>query len=206
MRQFCVCSFLVDWLTLKMKATRYFETSGNSDTPLHRRRRASYKVMSLCATVRVEHRSTWRHTAGWPNARQWVTWRLLATWRSVLTSCTNRLNIQKFYVLPKQCIYVFCLDLRTNSDYFPIHHKLTGFYNRVGVCLLRGTDWVFIYVYIYIYIYFFFFLRWISARIFSRLSCSLEQLPKWCPRCHVAAACFSCRPFDLSSSKLFPAL
>ena len=23
--------------------------------------------------------------------------------------------------------------------------KLTGFYNRDGVCLLRGTDWVFIY-------------------------------------------------------------
>jgi hypothetical protein len=21
-----------------------------------------------------------------------------------------------------QCIYVFCLDLRTNSDYFPIQH------------------------------------------------------------------------------------
>jgi len=37
--------------------------------------------------------------------------------------------------------YVFCVDLRTNSDYFPILHKLTGFYNRDGVCLLRGTDW-----------------------------------------------------------------
>jgi len=29
-------------------------------------------------------------------------------------------NIQKFYVLSTQCIYVFCVDLRTNSDYFPI--------------------------------------------------------------------------------------
>jgi len=27
-------------------------------------------------------------------------------------------NIQQFYVLPTQCIYVFCVDLRTNSDYF----------------------------------------------------------------------------------------
>ena len=27
-----------------------------------------------------------------------------------------------FYVLPTQCIYVFCVDLRTNSDYFPIQH------------------------------------------------------------------------------------
>jgi len=42
-----------------------------------------------------------------------------------------------FYVLPTQRIYVFCVDLRTNSDYFTI-----GFYNRDGVCLLRGTDWV----------------------------------------------------------------
>jgi hypothetical protein len=39
----------------------------------------------------------------------------------------------------EQC--VFCVDLRTNNDYFPI--QLTGFYNRDGVCLLRGTDWVF---------------------------------------------------------------
>jgi hypothetical protein len=28
----------------------------------------------------------------------------------------------KFYVLPTQCIYVFCVDLRTNSDYFPLQH------------------------------------------------------------------------------------
>jgi len=26
------------------------------------------------------------------------------------------------YVLPTQCIYVFCTDHRTNSDYFPIQH------------------------------------------------------------------------------------
>jgi len=31
-------------------------------------------------------------------------------------------DIQQFYVLPTQCIYVFCVDLRTNSDYFPIQH------------------------------------------------------------------------------------
>jgi hypothetical protein len=31
-------------------------------------------------------------------------------------------NIQQYYVLPTQCIYVFCVDLRTNSDYFPIQH------------------------------------------------------------------------------------
>jgi hypothetical protein len=40
----------------------------------------------------------------------------------VVTICTTRFNIQQFHVLPTQCIYVFCVDLRTNSDYFPIQH------------------------------------------------------------------------------------
>ena len=57
----------------------------------------------------------------------------------------RQFNIQQFYVLPTQCIYVFCVDLRTNGDYFPVQHWLTGFYNRDGECLLRGTDWIFIY-------------------------------------------------------------
>ena len=34
----------------------------------------------------------------------------------------QQFNIQQLYVLPTQCIYVFCVDLRTNSDYFPIQH------------------------------------------------------------------------------------
>jgi len=34
----------------------------------------------------------------------------------------HQFNIQQFYVLPAQCIYVFCVDLRTNSHYFPIQH------------------------------------------------------------------------------------
>jgi len=34
----------------------------------------------------------------------------------------RQFNIRQFYVLPTQCIYVFCVDLRTNSDYFPIQH------------------------------------------------------------------------------------
>jgi len=54
----------------------------------------------------------------------------------------HQFNIQQLYFLPAQCIYVFCVDLRTNSDYFPIQHSLTGFCNRDGECLLRGTDWV----------------------------------------------------------------
>jgi hypothetical protein len=39
---------------------------------------------------------------------------------AVRTLCTTRFNIQQFYVLSTQCVYVFCVDLRTNSDYFPI--------------------------------------------------------------------------------------
>ena len=31
----------------------------------------------------------------------------------------RQFNITQYYVLPTQFIYVFCVDLRTNSDYFP---------------------------------------------------------------------------------------
>ena len=47
----------------------------------------------------------------------------------VVTICTasghymyRQFNIQQLHVLPTQCIYVFCVDLRTNSDYFRIQH------------------------------------------------------------------------------------
>ena len=33
----------------------------------------------------------------------------------MVTTCTTGFNIQKPCVLPTQCIYVFCVDLRTNS-------------------------------------------------------------------------------------------
>jgi len=39
-----------------------------------------------------------------------------------VTICTAMFNFQQFYVLLTQGIYVFCVDLRTNSDYFPIQH------------------------------------------------------------------------------------
>jgi hypothetical protein len=29
----------------------------------------------------------------------------------MVTICTTKFNIQQFYVLPTQCIYVFCVDL-----------------------------------------------------------------------------------------------
>jgi len=46
----------------------------------------------------------------------------LTLYSLVVTFFTTRFNVQQFYVLSTQCIYVFCVDLRTNSDYFPIQH------------------------------------------------------------------------------------
>jgi hypothetical protein len=40
----------------------------------------------------------------------------------VVTISTNSFNIQQFHVQPTHCIYVFCMDLRTNGDYFPVQH------------------------------------------------------------------------------------
>jgi hypothetical protein len=31
-------------------------------------------------------------------------------------------QVENAEILPTQCIYVFCVDLSTNSDYFPIQH------------------------------------------------------------------------------------
>jgi hypothetical protein len=39
-----------------------------------------------------------------------------------VTLCATMFSIHKSHVLPTQCICVFCVDLRTNSDYFPIQH------------------------------------------------------------------------------------
>ena len=35
---------------------------------------------------------------------------------------TSTYNIEQFYVLPTVYIYVFCMDLRTNIDYFLAQH------------------------------------------------------------------------------------
>jgi hypothetical protein len=39
-----------------------------------------------------------------------------------------------------QCIYVFCVRLRTNSGLSHLHKKIICFYNRDEKCLQRGTD------------------------------------------------------------------
>jgi hypothetical protein len=52
----------------------------------------------------------------------------------------RQFNIQQFSVLPTQCVYVFCVDLRTNSDYYSIPYNVRKRVPRaevtsVSVCL-----------------------------------------------------------------------
>ena len=72
-------------------------------------------------------------------------WKQLIFTSTVATVRTAISIVKKQHFLPARCVCVFCVDLRTNSDYFSIQHWLTGFYNRERVCLLRGTDWILIY-------------------------------------------------------------
>ena len=55
-------------------------------------------------------------------------------------------NTQQFYFLPTQCIYVFCVDLKTNGDYLALQHELTSFYNRdltLGIPVISTcTTWL----------------------------------------------------------------
>jgi hypothetical protein len=45
------------------------------------------------------------------------------------TQCVYCAVRSTLYVLPTQCVCVFCLVLRTNSDYFTVHLWLVGFCN-----------------------------------------------------------------------------
>ena len=50
----------------------------------------------------------------------------------------HQFNIQQLYV------NVFCVDLRTNSDYLPTQYQLTGFYNLEEVFTARYVLDIFI--------------------------------------------------------------
>ena len=58
-----------------------------------------------------------------------------------VTVCTTRTNITKFYILPTEYLYTVCTCHRKNNEVFPIQPSTTGFHNRGGECLLRGTTW-----------------------------------------------------------------
>ena len=47
------------------------------------------------------------------------------------TLFTNSFNIKKIYSLPMECIYVFCMDCKTNNVYFP-QRKLIHWFLELG--------------------------------------------------------------------------
>jgi len=56
----------------------------------------------------------------------------------------HQVNIQKLYMV-LALRWVFCTDLRINSNFLCKQHYLIGFYNRGGKRLLRSTNWFLIY-------------------------------------------------------------
>ena len=82
-----------------------------------------------CIQVDVFYIS-WPETPSWINFLWWNKEHLNPFKLSGCLKC-HHFNIHKFYILPTHCIYVFCVDFRTNSDHFPIQHHLTGFYKWV---------------------------------------------------------------------------
>jgi len=90
---------------------------------------------NLCLLGRRRYTSCWNlFVMQWHNMD--VQSSALFTW------CTNSLTFNNC-TLCTHCIYVFCIDLRTNIDLCHLQHKLLGFYNRDEKCLQRGTDWGF---------------------------------------------------------------
>ena len=53
----------------------------------------------------------------------------------------NFANAHKNYTSLSHCIYVFCIDLRKNCDYFAIQHYLTGFITEMNCvyCAVRAV-------------------------------------------------------------------
>jgi len=66
----------------------------------------------------------WTVPGSWYISINWFS----VLWDLVVTLCTTRFKVRQFYILPTQCMYVFLMDLSTNSDYFPAQHELICFY------------------------------------------------------------------------------
>jgi hypothetical protein len=76
---------------------------------------AAFCVMLLRVVPCVLHR-----VVGCDATSRWRSWlRHCATNRNVAVSVPDGVT---GIFLPTQCIYVFCVDLRTNSDYFTVQH------------------------------------------------------------------------------------
>ena len=76
--------------------------------------------------------SIWKHV---------LVTKALTLFSPVTALCTTILNIQKFYLMTTEGINVFCMGLRTNAI-LPYTALFPGFYNRGGVRLLCGTNWI----------------------------------------------------------------
>ena len=57
--------------------------------------------------------------------------------------CPIIFNGKTSYILLTEYSCVLYVFQKENNDFFPLQHKLTGFFNRDEKCLQRGTDWVF---------------------------------------------------------------
>ena len=62
---------------------------------------------------------------------------------TVVSLSKTKFNAQPFYIIPTECIYVFCMNGRNNSGYFPTQQSLVCFCNGDGKCLLCRSNWVF---------------------------------------------------------------
>lgn len=62
---------------------------------------------------------------------------------SVFTLFTVRFNNKNFTFCPPECIYVLCIYLKTNRDFFHIQHWLACFQARDRKCLMGGMNWMF---------------------------------------------------------------
>ena len=59
------------------------------------------------------------------------------------TECVYCAVRSTFYVLPTQCIYVFCVDLRTNSDYFTEQTAIISLYSIDCLVFITETKCVY---------------------------------------------------------------
>ena len=64
----------------------------------------------------------------------------LTVWSLVVTLYATRLSVPKYRVLPTERVFVFCVDVVTDSDYFPIRHWLGSLTEMECVYCAVGTE------------------------------------------------------------------
>jgi hypothetical protein len=74
----------------------------------------------ICPKSEYRHFVSYRTVWMWPG----TLCILLKVETPVVTVCTTRFNVEIFYVLPTQCIYILSIDLRKNSGFRRVHCKL----------------------------------------------------------------------------------